>query len=371
MPHISDQVLNQPLYDQLTRRFGVVRVARRGEERIVRYIPHPQYAGRLQEQVVQRGEQYYFDCPICGDDRHRSYVSYQYGQLDAHGRPQFGLWYCQNDTHCHKDPTNRNRLQALLAVPLGRQARLLPPVYSPPETDQCYRSLPTFQLPAASISLRELADSHPAVEYLRSRGFCPAMLSETWGLAYVEGWSPAASNRILIPVYRPEPHFGFPGAGSGSAVLAGWQARFIGEPPTKQIPKYLFPTGFPKSKLLYGLVQAKQTSSPVAICEGVSDVWRCGPGAAVATFGKEVSREQKLLLVHHFVGRPLVVMLDENASDTALELALSLRRMRAGQAGDNRVVVGHLAEGRSDPGSCSHEELRSSVWAALSVGGTK
>ena len=365
-----NDVLNPALFAILQRRLGKGHVAKRGEQRIAHYVPDPQHAGRIREKVTKWGEQYNFDCPFCGDTRGRLFVSYKYGLPDANGRPNYTLFSCKNDTQCHTLTGVRDRFEAMAAIPVGYRAQVqagIAAAHASVETPVPTAER-TFALPDHTTPLSDLPNDHPAITYLRGRGFSPEYLATTWDVRYASPWSSAASNRILIPVYRPELHFGGEHAAAGEPVLAGWQARFIGEP-DRHTPKYRFPSGMPKSTLLYGLVQAKQTTGPIAICEGTTDVWRCGPGHAVATFGKAVSHDQKLLLVHHFAGRPLVVMLDADAADSAHELARELRLMRARQAGDKCVVVAQLPAGRKDPGGCTYEELYAAVTSALNQGG--
>ncbi len=122
---------------------------------------------------------------------------------------------------------------------------------------------------------------------------------------------------MLIPISRLQAQFS--GSVNSPLVTAGWQARCIGET-TDQAPKYLFPRGFQKSKLLYGLPHALRTQGPVVLCEGPTDVWRYGPGA-MATFGLHLSRDQRLLLIHHFAGRPIVILPDVGAVEKACENA--------------------------------------------------
>jgi DNA primase len=74
-----------------------------------------------------------------------------------------------------------------------------------------------------------------------------------------------------------------------------------------------------KSHLLYGLPQALGTTGPVYLCEGPTDVWRVGPGA-VAILGHDLSEHQKMLAMHYFAGRPIVILPDQDAIDAAREI---------------------------------------------------
>jgi DNA primase len=123
--------------------------------------------------------------------------------------------------------------------------------------------------------------------------------------------------RIIIPVYL-------------EGKLIGWQARYLGEqpnlgkPPSKDIPKYIFSSGFPRSRALYNFDNAKQQPF-VVVVEGATKVWRFGP-EAVATFGKCVTSQQIALLAARWT--KIVVMLDPNAEQESAELVASLKPYR-------------------------------------------
>lgn len=358
------QLLNPPLHEALQRFPGGVRISNQGQRRIVRYMPDPNNPSRLRSECDQRGEQYRINCPFCGDQRHRLAVSYQFGQYDpVLKRVNYDLWFCQNDTNCHKDPALRAQFRSLVAVPSRRQRRRGDRSPEVDESAATVTSSSPIELPPASTPVDQLPDDHPAVAYLHERGFDPVELSRQWDVRFAPIWSGSpASNRIIIPVERYQLQFA-PDVDQVDRVLAGWQARQIVDSESSG-PKYLFPRSFAKSKVLYGLCQARHTSGPALVVEGPTDVWRAGAGA-VATFGKYVSRDQRLLLRHHFTGRPLVILPDSDARQDAVQFAHDLQSMRAFDAGDNRVLVATLPPGRQDPGECAREEIWLAVAAAL------
>jgi DNA primase len=149
-------------------------------------------------------------------------------------------------------------------------------------------------------------------------------------------------------------------------VLGGWQARIVPglEPPTGEDAKYLSATGMQKSELLYGLHLAIAAQGPVYVVKGPSDCWRIGPGA-VAIFGKTLATTQKLLLVHHFVGRPIVMMLDPDARQSAEQIQRELALARGHAEGDNRVVIADVPSHREDPADCTRDEIIAAANAAL------
>jgi DNA primase len=92
------------------------------------------------------------------------------------------------------------------------------------------------------------------------------------------------------------------------------------------------------------------------VVEGAADCWRIGPGA-VGLFGKSLSLPQKALLVHHFAGRPVFVMLDRDAGEDARAVQRALALARSGSPGNNRVLLRELPPGRKDPAECTPQEI--------------
>jgi hypothetical protein len=280
-----------------------------------------------------------------------------YGALDpAAGQRNYGLWYCHNEK-CHQVEANRALLRSRLAVPLSRRYAQHVAVAAPGDT------APQFQeiiLPEGLTPIAELPVTHPAAVYLTQRGFNLQYLQDTWDISFCD-WCiacrPAATNRIVIPVYRPAQLFAAPGA-EQPLVLRGWQARIV---PGIEVlggsdAKYLSAAGMQKSELLYGLHLAINALRPAYLVEGPTDAWRVGPGA-VALFGKDLSQTQKLLMVHHFAGRPIHVMLDQGVREAAQRIQHDLQLARSGLPGDNRVMLVNLPPGRKDPADCTQEEI--------------
>ena len=280
--------LNPSLYQTLQAQFGDIRTTNAGQPQLSRRVPDPRRPGALTTQVSQRGEQYAFNCPFCGDERGRLYLSYLYGEKDASGSRNYNLWCCHNEK-CQESKANRKILRSRLAQPIGRPAPFNPqPAEQPPRREML--------LPEGLIPIATLSAAHPATAYLLGRGFVLQELQELWEVAFCE-WCccwPRVPERIIIPVWRPAKLFA--PSDDQSLVLGGWQARSIPGLGSPDEPKYLSAAGMKKSELLYGLHLAKQTQGPVFLVEGPTDCWRIGPGA-VAIFGKDLSQTQKLLLV--------------------------------------------------------------------------
>ena len=113
--------------------------------------------------------------------------------------------------------------------------------------------------------------------YLEGRGFDPDRLVEEWGLLATGQTADAWRWRVIIPITH-------------EGELAAYQGRAIG--PDVQ-PRYHTTDAtactVPPTELIYGLDRVP--GDHVVIVEGVTGVWRLGPGA-VATLGIDWKREQ-------------------------------------------------------------------------------
>jgi len=337
MPH-----LNPDLYQALAAAFTAVSVSGDNELRQVQTLPDWRDGGRLRSQVVASGEQYRVNCPFCGDTRQRLYFNYQWAVPDPDGHDNLHLVKCFNENCVASRPRQNQLLHRV--YPLGRERCpvALPVVVPPPAP--FVPSLPDGIL----VPVDQLPDAHPAIAYLRQRNFDPATLWETWWVQFCElsvGAQPNPSRRLVIPIYDADER------------LAGWQARYVGDCPDS-VPKYLSCKGMKKSQLLYGLPEARSSTGPVVIVEGPTDVWRLGCGA-VALFGKDMSHHQQELLDRVLPNRPVVVFLDRDAQDKAVELQGTL--LRRGRV----AVLAGLPDGRDDVGDCTSEEAWQQVEVAL------
>lgn len=349
---MATQLMNEVLFRTLQDRLGEVKITNEGQARMAHRERDTSAPTGFRVVVDQRGEEYAVDCPFCGDTRWRCYINHRYGLPDPFsGARNFSLWCCHNEG-CHRSPANRDRLRQMTAIPLGRERRMLQAPAAVPST------LQPIVWPEGAIPLNALTGFHAALDYVIERGFDPDDLATTWGVSYCK-WNrsarPDPTGRLVFPIGSLPPAFTATGS-TLNCERVGWQARAIPsiKPPVAPEAKYLTAAGLQKSKLLYGLPQALQEITPVFIVEGVTDVWRIGPGA-VAILGKSMSRDQKQLAVQHFAGRPIIIMLDADARDEALALQRDLQRVR-GTGADNQVVVACTPQGR-DPADCSSEAI--------------
>jgi DNA polymerase I-like protein with 3'-5' exonuclease and polymerase domains len=355
--------LNPQLYQALAAAFGKVGISHPGEQRSVRYAPNHANGSKFSAKPVKFGEQYQIDCPFCGDRRQRCHVSYMCGIYDPRSNNYgWSLFYCFNEK-CQSRSENWRRLRTRLQEAGYQAGSLLPardllPFTTAPQPVPC-------RLPERLIPLHQLPDDHEALAYLIARRFNPLNISVRYGVCYCASNTtvePTFENRLCIPIYQSRSN----SIGAGPLLLSefelvGWQARSLDD---NSQPKYLSFAGFKKSQCLYGLSAALSTSGPVVLCEGVTDAWRLGPGS-LALFGKTISRQQIRLINQHFAGRSIVILLDRDAWQDALEIRKALMNSRSSTEDKNRVFVASLPVGYDDPGDCPLKEVVPCLTKAL------
>jgi hypothetical protein len=337
--------LRPELYERLRRRLGPVRIIDE-DCPMTHTVEYDALTGRPRLEVDYAGEYLATNCPFCGDTRQRLWVNHRWGWYDPATRSR-NLWLavCYNE-HCLEKPGRSRELYAMVFSDV-RNGRLLHDkvLKGPPKTRRR-----DYEPPGATVPVHQLPIDHPAVAYLRGRGFDAAVLGPALGLAYCAEADPRfqpAEGRIIIPI-----EFG------GKPV--GWQARYVGESPHRAVLKYWTMPGLHKSRIVYNHDRARAYPF-VVLCEGAADVWRAGPWA-VAPLGKGLSAAQKRLIGAGWGGGAAVVLLDGDAAAAARAVYDDLAGVVRG-----RVLVG-LPEDQ-DPADLPFEELWERVRTAASEQG--
>ena len=359
--------LNAKLFDRLTQVFGQVRISNNGMP--FTGVPMVNWNNdnkkKLYVQITSYGETYRVNCPFCGDTRARLNVNHRWGIFDARtGDDNLHLVKCFNE-----DCLNTRKKQVQLhALVFGIDSRYwtqdLPDI--PKRLTEPKPAAYPVQMPDG-VPLDAVDPAEPVLEYVASRGLDPVVLSQKHGVIYCpkddfcrpQIYQP----RLVIPLYALSDEtskFGEP----AQKVLVGWQGRLVATDLAKSDIKYLTSAGTKKSHMLYGLPLAVNTTGPVVIVEGVVDAWKTGDNA-LALIGKTISTEQVTLLLRHFRGRPIVVLLDNDAEADAEIVCKRIRLARSVAADVAVVAVGHCPPGRKDPGDCTGEEIRLAICKAL------
>lgn len=246
----------------------------------------------------------------------------------------------------------------------------------------------TVNAPGETISFAALADDHPAVIYLRDRGFdieelrgfstssdIRALYYCTRGQHTVADGMGTLSGRIVFPIYGEEMVQQTPGSVPIlSPVLKGWQARQVekieknssgvlekkvwqgfswrtfkkvGEDwEDKIVPKYHTMFGLKKSTVLGGMPHAKGFPD-VAVVEGPLDYYRTGRHC-VFTLGKSISKDQIRLLKANF--RRVFLLRDPEVNPEEKRFRQTIEELYP-------LVVHHFTlAGGKDPGATPRKE---------------
>lgn len=285
------QPLNPGLYGTLKRIFGDVKVYSQGMP-FQYHISIDPLTGRKKLNIDQRGEYYAVNCPYCvyacgrPDLKHRLWVCHKYGTyIEELGRYLWDLAICYNE-NCLIKPEFRDNFKELLAGTntLRYEYDTLVTTVEPKEVT----------LPATTIPIVHLPETHPAIQYLRKRKYEPEYLYQLFKVGFCGELDinyPRAYNRIIIPVYV-------------RGKLLGWQARAIDNSDLK----YYTEKGTQLSKALYGYDLLPEQIRTVILVEGAFDVWRLGPGA-LALFGLNINNEKIKLLLDKNV-KEVILLLD-------------------------------------------------------------
>ena len=185
---------------------------------------------------------------------------------------------------------------------------------------------------------------HP---YLEERAVHPA--TAAWfGVGYYAGCG-FLRNRIVFPIHDPEGH-----------VVA-----YAGRSLDDSEPRYLFPSGFPKSQVVFNLHRAVLESARWAlVVEGFFDclrVHQAGYRNVVALLGVSLSEAQETLLLERFPRLTLMLDGDEAGQRAGRQLATRLR-------GKVSLSIVKVPSGRQ-PDQLSNEEVGRIVSGARNAPG--
>jgi hypothetical protein len=307
-----------------------ITIANEGEEMVANYTVS---GAKVELSVDIPGEYYRVNCPYCTDTRKRLWINHRWGQRDEKGQLNLFLAHCYNE-NCLAQPGNSWRLYREIFTDFSHEVG---DVVQKNHRVESADVTPTW--PGRHVPLDKMFPNHPANMYLRNRGFDPLLLVRDYQVSYcIEATDdyPLAQGRIIIPSFM-------------EGKLMGWQARYIGDPPSKTIPKYYTMPHMKRNKILYNFDVARHQPY-VVLCEGPTDAWRFGP-EAVALWGKSISAWQVQLVVGYW--KKVYVCLDAEAVVEGKEVFDKLQNKV-----DKALV---RLPGRTDPGSIPTATLRDMV----------
>ena len=180
--------------------------------------------------------------------------------------------------------------------------------------------------------------------YLFERGFDPDILAEEWGILGT-GPSGPYKFRIIVPIHLNNKVVSYQGRDITDASPFKYKAC----PMEQEVVSH--------RNVLYGIDNVR--SHTVLVTEGVTDVWRLGPGA-VATFGVEWSIAQASRLKDF----PRVCILYD-AERQAQKRAEALGGVIAGFGSD--VLILQTPFDKPDPGSLTDVEAREFMRAHVGI----
>jgi len=260
-----------------------------------------------------------FQCPLnCGDLSNHGGFEIETGR--------YTCWRC--GTHW-----NVKAIAALTNTTFSKAKKILKKyssgdVNKKVNVDYSYKSKITF--PSGTKQLTERAKT-----YLKNRNFDPDYLAREWGLMST-GNIGEYKFRILAPIYL-------------NNKLISYQCRDItGKSGVSYLPCTIEESVYNFEYSLYGIDKTKNRKCIVV--EGITDVWRLGPGS-VGTFGIKFTMKQISLLIKKF--DEIVILFDpeDQAQEQADKLYHALR-------GYNKTVE-ILTLDSGDPGDLPDNEAKS------------
>jgi len=363
-------MLNQKLLDALEELFGSLGPAS-NEGKIGEYtLPKKTsvcFSSKQREfaQVINWGESYRVNCPVCGDTRHRLYFSHMYGtKLYPKGR-KTPIFFSKSLVHCFNEGCHRREgfkeYRDQLDTFISKDIVIIGADENPKL--KAYTSFLSTEtsLPKPNFSI--VSDDLPGCAYtfLEQRQLDAPELDKFYLCRFVpQGatWEDENNkmvfqeDRLLIPIMQRR-------------KLVSWQARRIMETDSKY-KKYVFEPHSQASHYLYNMDRAWRFKN-VIICEGVTDVWRIGEDekksvGAVALLGKNMTKEQMdiIKVLWGYDGKG-VVMLDPDASK---ENSTIYRFLKAYNVFPRGVELIQLKD--KDPADHTREELMGLIDAAIS-----
>lgn len=338
----NETVLRPYLFSKLRFLFRNVKIINQGQPFNAALEFSPLAKLKKRKVPTDYGETYVVNCPYCNDTRQRLYINHRWGYFDEETETRnWWLVKCFNEEDCLATHEKRMEFATKVFNETGVSSGIIRDVVTKNVVIKPPGALKSAILPGKVTPLKELVKQHPAVIYLESRGYDVEELADRYDISYCYDSLreyPLALNRLIIPVRHND-------------VLVGWQARLIGDPPRRSVPKYYTMPGFRKSETLYNLDAAKQNNYAVLV-EGPADVWRFGC-EAVAALGCNVTKRQLDLLANHF--STVVVLLDGDAEKAATD---NFNKLRTRIKNTFKVILPN----QQDPGDYDRASLREAIY---------
>jgi hypothetical protein len=316
--------------------------------------------GAVREQTGKRGKEYRVCCPECV----RRYIKHTPDRgFKLYINPTVGAWNCYR---CGYKGQNMDFL-------LGRAIVENP--FAPPPPPTVEEEMKEREPRDTLVPLEYMSADHPAISYLRRRGFDTLALGRLLRVQYVSRgyrYMPNedsdlffdTNNTLMFPVWVDKKLVGWqyrllyePGDLTDAECLAMGFPRSLRDGRVLRPAKYHTSPGLRKSQVLYNLDQACAYDLGVLV-EGVLDVGGVGP-CGVAGFGKKYSEHQIGLAKRHW--KVLVSLLDSDAGSETQAMVFAL--------GAVKPVAQVSLPGGKDPGSTKTRVIWTEIFKSLTAAG--
>ena len=229
-PDVLDKLINPWLYQLLKAAYPSTEVRHAGQAMNCRYDRRLGVDGKERKSLVVapggNGEHYVLNCPRCGDTRKRLSINHRWRVKDNQSNSR-NLWLmnCYNES-CFSSYAQQSAFYEELKI-LARSGRADVRVADlrPGKLAASQGLLPPGAI-WSLVDMQQRSPDHPALQYLRSRLVDPISLAYEYGVCYCADSSFSHTvNRLILPI-------------TWRGRQVGWQARCLGEPSSREVPKY-------------------------------------------------------------------------------------------------------------------------------------
>lgn len=312
-------MLNEPLFKAIKQAFKEVPgICKEGEGALYTNIV-PDFSLLEGEETLLHykstygGEQYFINCPYCGDTKGRLYISHLWNTSFVYEGSKYRasekLVNCYNEK-CLRKRENLEDFKAKIASCLENPLDVDVGDIEEESSGSFANQVP---MPSQYYSLSCAPPT--VISFIESRGFIVRELEkyDVFWIPYYDAYSEKKQKWyrkfnhpvLVIPTVQNKEYW-------------FWQARLVSldgkaDGPLeldfndKPYPKYYNEKGCKKSWALYNIDNIG--NGPVYVVEGVTDVWAIGDGA-VAKFGKSLSPVQKNTLEAKAKGMDIILIPD-------------------------------------------------------------
>lgn len=291
---------------------------------------------------VESGSEVRFNCPFCGDERQKLYIQadepflWHCKYCDRHGNPVqfvkefYGIPFVEakellESYDYYIDDEVRSKLNSYSDTELTEAEQLLMLLSKANSTEakeEVIDELNPVDMPKGFKLLKDNVDnpeSYPYFNYLQKRNISP-YLALYYNIGYIDDGSYYNPNKDTESFIRHSIVFTTKDK-TGNVIY--WSTRAIEKDAyVKSLNAPVLDGYYSKRNTIFNLYSAENTGS-IVVSEGILNAITTGP-SGVATFGKQVTDDQVLLLKQAYHRNPSLkfyIFLDTDANEQTLTLA--------------------------------------------------